>query len=102
MLRVYWVAAACGPRCVCEREESAACVEQVQVPAHRATGTGGCFPEEAACMAVTRCGVVQGLENGTGHPRDRHRDPITGEERFAILKGNMYGDPNSARLWQKS
>ena len=36
-----------------------------------------------------------------GPPRDAHRDPKTGEERFAILKGNLYGDPNSARLWQK-
>ena len=34
-------------------------------------------------------------------PRDAHRDPKTGEERFAVLKGNLYGDPNSARLWQK-
>ena len=34
-----------------------------------------------------------------GKIRDQHRDPHTGEERYAILIGNLYGLPQSARVW---
>ena len=37
-----------------------------------------------------------------GPVRDKHRDPTTGEERYAILRGNLYGNPTAARAWQRT
>jgi hypothetical protein len=36
-----------------------------------------------------------------GRIREEHRDPITGEERYAILVGNLYGMPTASRVFSK-
>ena len=34
-----------------------------------------------------------------GKYREEHRDPDTGEERYALITGNLYGLPTSARVF---
>ena len=34
-----------------------------------------------------------------GRIREQHRDPATGEERFALLIGNLYGMPTASRVF---
>ena len=36
-----------------------------------------------------------------GRIREEHRDPTTGEERYAILVGNLYGMPTASRVFSK-
>ena len=36
-----------------------------------------------------------------GRIRDAHRDPTTGEERYALLVGNLYGMPTASRVFSK-
>jgi len=36
-----------------------------------------------------------------GKYREEHRDPETGEERYALITGNLYGLPTSARVFSQ-
>ena len=36
-----------------------------------------------------------------GRIREEHRDPATGEERYAILVGNLYGMPTASSVFSK-
>ena len=61
------------------------------------------------CMDIMQAYLIGRAEPNQQYPvrypagkyREQYRDPDTGEERYALITGNLYGLPTSARVFSQ-